>query len=157
MKWFRLEGGESLSEEGQLMKKKRVDGNAGDATLVAAGTSLLGDIRFSGRLYVSGEVTGKVTADAGASATLVIDEGGHIEGDVQAAHVIIAGRIDGNVVASERLEIAATARVRGDMSYRELSVELGGKLYGRVVSLDDEEGEGNVQIFELPGDGEQEA
>ena len=157
MKWFKPEGEESLSEEGGLMKRNRVDSKEKSATLVSSDTSVRGDIHFSGRLYVSGTVTGKITTDEGVSATLFVDEGGSVEGDIQAAQVVIAGRVEGNVLARERLEISVTGRVTGDVSYKQLGVELGGSVNGRILCVEDDEERGNVRVFELPGDGERDA
>ncbi len=157
MKWFKPGGGESLSEEGGLVKRNRVDSKEKSATLISSDTSVRGDIHFSGRLYVSGAVTGKITTDEGDSATLFVDEGGCVEGDIHAAHVVIAGRVEGDVFARERLEVAATARVRGDVSYKQLGVELGGSVNGRVLCVEDDEERGNVRVFELPGDGDRDA
>ncbi len=159
MKWFKLEGRESLSEEGGLMnmKKNRVDSKEKSATLIASDTSVRGDVHFSGRLYVSGAVTGKITTDEAVPATLFVDEGGSVEGDIQAAHVVIAGRVEGNVLAWERLEIAATGRVTGDVSYKQLGVEFGGSLNGRILCVEDDQDRGNVRVFELPGDGDRDA
>ncbi|MDE0451181.1 MAG: polymer-forming cytoskeletal protein [Gammaproteobacteria bacterium] len=160
VKWFRLEGREALNKEGVPMKrtkKNRVDSRDNSTTLVASGTSVRGDIQFSGRLYISGAVTGSITTEKGAPATLVVDEDGRVEGDIQATHVIIAGRVDGNVIASERLEVAATARVSGDVSYRQLGVELGGLLNGKLLLLEGDESRGNVRVFELSGGGDRDA
>lgn len=136
------------------MKKNRVDSKDKSATLIASDTSVRGDIHFSGRLYVSGAVTGNITADEGVAGTLFVDEGGSVEGDIQAGHVIIAGRVEGNVLAREHLEIAVTGRVAGDASYRQLGVELGGVVNGRILCVEDEEDRGNVRVFELSGDGD---
>lgn len=136
------------------MKKNRADSKDKSATLIASGTSVRGDIHFSGRLYVSGAVTGNMTADEGVAGTLFVDEGGSVEGDIQAAHVIIAGRVEGNVLAREHLEIASTGRVSGDASYKQLGVELGGVVDGRVLCVEDEADRGSVRVFELSGDGD---
>ena len=139
------------------MKKNRVDSKEKSATLIASDTSVRGDVHFSGRLYVSGAVTGKITTDEGVPATLFVDEGGSVEGDIQATHVVIAGRVEGNVLAWERLEIAATGRVTGDVSYKQLGVEFGGSVNGRILCIEDDQDRGNVRVFELPGDGDRDA
>ena len=134
------------------MKKNRADSKDKSATLIASGTSVHGDVRFSGRLYVSGAVTGNITADEEVAGTLFVDAGGSVEGDIHAAHVVIAGRVEGNVVAPEHLEIAATGRIVGDASYKQLGVEMGGVVNGRILCVEDDEVRGNVRVFELPGD-----
>ena len=152
MKWFNVKEAE-LSEEDGNMKRKTDETKDSSTTLIARGTAVHGDIHFEGRLYISGAVTGKISTEEGVSGTLIVDEGGRIEGDVQAAHVVIAGRIDGNVTATERMEVASTARVRGDLSYNDLAVELGGMVNGRLLCMQDEDA-GNVRVFELSGDGD---
>ena len=154
MKWFKPGGAESLAEEGGLMKKTRVDSSDKSANLVAPDTEVRGDILFSGRLYVSGTVVGKITTAEEASATLFVDEGGSVEGDIRAAQVVVAGRVEGNVFAGERLEITATGRVRGEVSYKQIGVELGGLVNGKILCLEEDEDQGNVRVFELPGDGD---
>lgn len=164
MKWFQPEEGESLDEQGGRTKRntkrkvplarKSADSKDKSATLIASDTSVRGDVHFSGRLYVSGAVTGNITADEGVAGTVFVDEGGSVEGDIQAAHIIVAGRVEGNVVAGERLEISVTGRVRGDASYKRLGVELGGVVNGRILCVEDEEDRGNVRVFELSGDGD---
>ena len=154
MNWFKREGAESLNGQGGRtnMKRNRADSKDKSATLIASGTSVRGDIHFSGRLYVSGAVTGNIAADEGAAGTLFVDEGGSVEGDIRAAHVVIAGRVEGNVLAREHLEVAVTGRIEGDASYKQLGVELGGVVNGRILCVEDDEGAGNVRVFELPGD-----
>lgn len=156
MKWFNVKQA-GLSEEDGNMKSNRVEDKDSNTTLIAGGTSVHGDIHFAGRLYVSGAVMGKITSDEGVSATLIVDEAGSVEGDIQAAHVVIAGRIDGNVTAMERMEVASTARVRGDLSYKDLAVELGSMVNGKLLCMQDDEGAGNVRVFELSGDGDRDA
>lgn len=136
------------------MKKNRVDSGDKSANLVAPDTEVRGDIHFCGRLYVSGTVVGKITTDEEVSATLLVDEGGSVEGDIRAAHVVIAGQVEGNVFAGERLEVTATGRVRGEVSYKEIGVELGGLVNGKIHCLEEDEERGNVRVFELPGDGD---
>ena len=136
------------------MKKNRVDSGDKSANLVAPDTEVRGDIHFSGRLYVSGTVVGKITTDEEVSATLLVDEGGSVEGDIRAARVVIAGRVEGNVFAGERLEVTATGRVRGEVSYKEIGVELGGLVNGKILCIEEDEDRGNVRVFELPGDGD---
>ncbi len=157
MKWFKPEGRESLAEESGLMKKTRVDSGDKSANLVAPDTEVRGDIHFSGRLYVSGTVVGKITTAEEASATLFVDEGGSVEGDIRAAHVVIAGRVEGNVFARERLEVTATGRVRGEASYKQIGVEPGGLVNGKVLCLEEDEDQGNVHVFELSGDGDRDS
>ena len=98
-----------------------------------------GDIQFSGRLYVSGSVEGTIATAEGISATLFVDEGGSVEGEIRVAHVVVAGRVEGTVLAEERLDITATGEVQGEVSYKQLGVELGGCVNGTVRRVREDE------------------
>lgn len=138
------------------MKRTKVDTKETSATHIASDTTVRGDIHFAGRLYVSGAVKGNLTTDKEVSTMLLVDEDGSVEGDVEAAHVIVSGRVEGNVFARDRLEVTSTGRVKGEVSYGQLGVELGGLVNGSVVRVDDDQDRGNVRVFELSGDGDRE-
>jgi cytoskeletal protein CcmA (bactofilin family) len=111
------------------------DGQAVD-TLVGAQVTLRGDLEFSGGLYVEGRIIGKVQAVEGEPAVLMLAESGHIEGEVRVPVVLVDGRIDGDVHAGERVELAANARVQGNIHYRVVEMNAGAQLTGRLVHAD---------------------
>jgi len=111
------------------------DGQAVD-TLVGPQVTLRGDLEFSGGLYVEGRIIGRVTATEGERAVLVLGENGSIEGEVRAPVVMIDGRLDGDVHATERVELAAKARVTGNVHYRTVEMHAGAQLTGRLVHAD---------------------
>lgn len=106
-------------------------------TLVGAKTKIKGDITFSGGFRVDGCVIGTVIAEGGPDAVLMISEQGSVEGEVRAPHVIINGSMKGDVIASERVELAAQARVIGNVHYKVLEMAAGAQITGRVVREDD--------------------
>ncbi len=101
-------------------------------TLIAPHTEVIGDIKFSDQLYVSGKVTGNVLADK-EGATVVISEEGCIAGEVRVPNVVIAGLIEGNVYASHKVELAAQARVEGNLYYKLIEMQLGALVDGQLV------------------------
>lgn len=60
-------------------------------------------------------VCGQAEGDADVAAGFVLAKNGYWQGNISAVHVIIAGEVHGNVTASEKIEIAATARILGDL------------------------------------------
>ena len=60
-----------------------------------------------------------------------------MEGEVRAPHVIINGVMKGDVIASERVELAAQARVHGNVHYKVLEMAAGAQITGRVVREDE--------------------
>lgn len=105
---------------------------ADSTTLIASGTSIKGDIVFSGRLHVDGKVEGAIRGD-GAQAMLTLSEHAVVTGEVQAPHIVINGAITGDVTASERLELASNARVEGNVFYKVLEMSAGAQINGKMV------------------------
>lgn len=105
-------------------------------TLVGPHAVIRGDVGFSGGLYVEGTIHGRVIADDGATAVLTIAEHGAIEGEVRAPVVVINGRMNGDVHAAERIELAANARVNGNIHYKVVEMAAGAMVTGRLIHAD---------------------
>ncbi|MDQ3289040.1 MAG: polymer-forming cytoskeletal protein [Pseudomonadota bacterium] len=120
------------------MFKTRTTGRNGDPidTLIGRQVVIRGDLHFSGGLVIEGRVIGKVVADEGESAVLTVSEHGWVQGEVRAPVVIINGRLEGDVYASERVELAAQARVEGNVNYKVVEMAAGSTLTGRLVHVD---------------------
>ncbi|HEY5803672.1 MAG TPA: polymer-forming cytoskeletal protein [Lysobacter sp.] len=102
-------------------------------TLIGPQVVIRGDLMFSGGLYVEGRIIGKVIAQDGQKATLTVAENGCIEGEVRAPVVVINGQLSGDVFASERVELAAKARVQGNVHYQVVEMLAGSVLTGRLI------------------------
>lgn len=111
--------------------------NRGDQTvvdtLIGAQVVIRGDLVFSGGLYIEGRIHGKVIAEDGSPAVVTLAEQGRIEGEVRAPVVIINGQLDGDVHAAERVELAAKARVQGNVHYQVVEMSAGAQLTGRLI------------------------
>ncbi len=116
-------------------KPARGNGHAVE-TLVGPHAVIRGDVGFSGGLYVEGVIHGKVLADDGSAAVLTIADNGHVVGEVRAPVVVINGRLDGDVHASERIELAAKARVNGNIHYKVVEMAAGAMITGRLIHAD---------------------
>ncbi|PIV32126.1 MAG: cell shape determination protein CcmA [Lysobacterales bacterium CG02_land_8_20_14_3_00_62_12] len=113
-------------------KTKQVRPTADIDTLIGAGTSIRGDMSFSGGLRIDGQVVGIILAE-GADAMLVLADKGRIEGEIRAPHVIINGLFKGEIFASERVELAAQARVTGNIHYKILEMAAGAQVTGQIL------------------------
>lgn len=109
-------------------------------TLIAANTQVVGDIRFKDQLFVNGHVDGNIQAGTGEPGkdptTLVISEEGSVSGEIRVPNVVINGRVEGNVYASARVELAAKARVKGNVYYRLIEMQLGAMVDGQLLHED---------------------
>ncbi len=105
-------------------------------TLIAEGTEIRGDIHFGGRLHIDGKVDGAVHGD-GAQAILTLSEHAVVTGEVHAPHIVIDGTINGDVFATDRLELASNARVEGNVYYKLLEMSAGARINGKMVHQDE--------------------
>ncbi len=102
-------------------------------TLIGEGTSIDGDLNFSGGMRVDGQVNGNVIAAPDKPSTLVLSEHARINGEVRVTHLVVNGSISGPVTASEYLELQGKARLAGDVHYKTLEIQLGAIVEGRLI------------------------
>lgn len=102
-------------------------------TLIGVTTTIKGDISFTGGLRVDGKINGNITSDADGTSTLVLSEHAMVKGDVTVPHMIINGKIKGNVICTERLELQPEAEIIGDVHYKIIEMALGAAINGNLV------------------------
>lgn len=117
-------------------KKSPRNGNHAVETLVGPHAVIRGDVSFTGGLYVEGTIHGKVLAEDGSAAVITIADSGHVEGEVRAPVVVINGRMTGDIYAAERIELAANARVNGNIHYKVVEMAAGAMITGRLIHAD---------------------
>ncbi len=106
-------------------------------SLVAHGSRIEGHYIFAEGLRVDGEIAGDIRAQADHPSILVIAESATVTGQIHAGHVIINGRVNGPVHATELLELQPKARIEGDVSYKVLEMHQGAVIVGKLCPLDD--------------------
>jgi cytoskeletal protein CcmA (bactofilin family) len=116
-----------------MMFKKPGKPNGKIDTLIGAGTTVEGNISFTGGLRIDGEVHGNVFATGDHSGTLVISEHARVDGEVDVPHVVINGAVNGPIRAAETLELQSHARVSGDVEYNTIEIHLGAIVEGRLL------------------------
>ena len=101
-------------------------------TLVSKATEITGDVHFSGVLEVEGKVRGNIYADEDSSAEVRIRESGLVQGEIKVPSVIVNGLVEGDVHASQHLELAAKARVVGNVYYHMIEMVMGSEVNGSL-------------------------
>jgi cytoskeletal protein CcmA (bactofilin family) len=108
-------------------------------TLVGQYTAVEGNVRFSGGLHVEGTIRGDVYADdAERPSILILNDTGRIEGEVNVPRVVINGTVEGDVHASDRVELAAKARITGSVYYHLIEMAMGAEVNGSLVKRSNE-------------------
>ena len=102
-------------------------------SLIGAGTTIEGNLNFSGGLRIDGQVNGNVVAEQGKPSTLVLSEHAQVNGEVNVTHLVINGTICGPVFVSEYMELQSKAKVNGDVHYTTLEIQLGAIVEGHLI------------------------
>ena len=119
-------------------KNKKVRASRIDS-LIGRQTDTIGDVRFSGGLHVDGTIRGNVTAEEDTRSVLTVSEHGAIEGEVRVPNIVLNGSVVGDVYARERVELAANARVTGNVYYGLIEMAMGAEVNGNLVHVGEEE------------------
>ncbi|MFZ6015751.1 MAG: bactofilin family protein [Patescibacteria group bacterium] len=98
------------------------------ATVIAKGVRLEGEFKSQGDVLIEGEVIGTIETNA----LLTIGPEADVKAGVTANNAEIAGRIDGNIKVSNRLEVKSTANIKGDITCQIIVVEAGAGLKGQL-------------------------
>ena len=106
----------------------RAIGKETTLSIISAGTTITGDIECSGVLKIEGRIEGSVRQ----ARQIMLAREGSIQGDATAAEVVVGGTIDGNVHASDRLELQSTAVVNGEITTKSIVVMEGARINGGV-------------------------
>ena len=84
-------------------------------------------------VVIDGYVNGSITAGQDENVTLTISENGHVKGSVAAPNLLINGRVEGEVRATDRLELGPKARVIGDVQYNLMEMSIGAQVDGKLI------------------------
>ena len=83
-----------------------------ERSLIGKNITITGDISATEDLVVEGRVTGKIQLN---ESRLTVGEEGYTQSHITAREVVICGRVEGQIHASERVELRHTAQVAGDI------------------------------------------
>lgn len=108
-------------------------------TVIGVSTTIHGRVVAETGLRIDGTVIGDVEARQYDGISVALGRTGKVQGDIHAARVLIAGQVDGNIYATERVELHAGARVNGDVTYGQLGIEQGASISGLMISKSGED------------------
>lgn len=110
-------------------KQARID------TLIGKATRVHGDVEFAGGLHLDGAIVGNVRSDRTPASTLSVSEGASIEGAVEVPNIRLDGIVKGDIQASGRVVLGATARVEGNLYYGVIEMTLGAQIMGKLMQI----------------------
>ena len=108
------------------MEKKT---NKGFFTMFGEGSIFEGTIVVPHSIRIDGTFKGKIET----SEMLTIGNGGLVEADIRARSALIGGKVSGNIVVEERVELESQASLIGDLRARDLVINEGALFHGRCA------------------------
>jgi cytoskeletal protein CcmA (bactofilin family) len=92
------------------------------------------DVELKGTLKFSGELTfdGKLEGDINSDGVLNLGDNAVVKGNINAATIVMRGKINGNVIAKEKLDIKSKTELFGDIRAPRLAIEEGVTFVGKT-------------------------
>jgi len=118
---------------GENMAKESTAAQAGREnviSIIGPGMTVSGDCETDGTLRIEGTVEGTIRA----GKAVVVGKDGVVRGDVYTQDAIVAGKVDGTIVAESRLELQATCSIDGEIHARRIKLDEGGRVNGKITT-----------------------
>jgi cytoskeletal protein CcmA (bactofilin family) len=93
----------------------------GQTSIIAQGCKFDGKVEVRGTLRIEGEFKG----DIGTPESLVIGKTGMVNGKVNVKNAIIGGKLIGNIIAENKIELQSGSHVEGDIKTKRLVIDEG--------------------------------
>lgn len=98
-------------------------------TILGKGSAFDGKLTFEGTVRIDGDFSGEIRTDG----SLIVGETAKVTAQIEASTVVIEGNVEGDVRATERVELTATARAVGTLYCPSLEIQRGAVFDGRCV------------------------
>ncbi len=102
---------------------------SGDLAQIGKSVVVKGELSGSEDLYVDGQVEGSISLK---NNSLTVGPHGQIKATVEAKGIVVQGKLEGNVLATEKVELRKSAMVTGDITTQRIAIEEGAYLKGKV-------------------------
>lgn len=102
------------------------EGSIANVNIIAAGTTLTGDIITSGDCRIDGTIRGNIKSES----KIIVGKTGLIEGEISCKSIEIEGNVKANINVQEQINMRATAVLTGNISVGKISIEPGASFTG---------------------------
>src|SRR5918996_1678754 len=117
-------GSRAMTESESLAKDIKEGTLSG---FVGGGTVVTGEANFKAMMRVDGHLSGRVSSTSG---TLIVGANGKVDANIEVAVAVIHGTINGDIIATQRLELGRAAKVNGNIQTPSLIIEQGAVFEG---------------------------
>ena len=89
------------------------------ATLISSGTTLKGDVKSENDLRIDGTIHGNVYS----SSKIIVGPSGFVEGNIEGANADVTGKVTGNIIVKELLQLRGESNVQGNIAAVKLQID----------------------------------
>lgn len=100
------------------------------AASISQGIRIKGEVSGTEDLFVDGYVEGKLNLTA--DSCLTVGPNGNVKADLVAREIVVRGKVEGKVIARDKLQIGSTGEINGEVQTGRLAIEDGATLRGKV-------------------------
>jgi len=116
--------------ESETLAREIKEGNL--SGFVGSGTVVTGEANFKAMMRVDGHLSGRINSSSG---TLIVGANGKVDANVEVAVAIVHGTINGDIIATTRLELGRAAKLNGNIQTASLMIEPGALFEGNCKML----------------------
>ena len=111
--------------ESESLAREIKEGNL--SGFVGGGTVVTGEANFKALMRVDGNLSGRITSTSG---TLIVGNNGKVDANIEVAIAMIHGTVNGDIIATQRLELGRAAKLNGNIQTASLMIEPGALFEG---------------------------
>jgi cytoskeletal protein CcmA (bactofilin family) len=111
--------------ESESLAREIKEGNL--SGFVGSGTLVTGEANFKALMRVDGHLSGRISSSSG---TLIVGANGKVDANIEVAVAVIHGTVNGDIIATQRLELGRAAKLNGNIQTPSLIIEQGALFEG---------------------------
>jgi cytoskeletal protein CcmA (bactofilin family) len=111
--------------ESETLAREIKEGNL--SGFVGSGTIVTGEANFKAMMRVDGHLSGRINSTSG---TLIVGANGKVDANIEVAVAIVHGTVNGDIIATQRLELGRAAKLNGNIQTASLMIEPGALFEG---------------------------
>ena len=108
---------------------KAPDAARGETIIIGQSVVIKGELSCGEDLYIDGQVEGTINPKGNR---LTIGPNGRVKANVTACAVVVQGKLEGNIQASDRVDLRQSAVVMGDIATQRISIDEGAYFKGSL-------------------------
>ena len=133
--------------ESESLAREIKEGNL--SGFVGSGTVVTGEANFKAMMRVDGHLSGRINSTSG---TLIVGANGKVDANIEVAIAIVHGTVNGDIIATQRLELGRAAQLNGNIQTASLMIEPGAVFEGSCKMIKMNQGNGKVNGRDKPLD-----